>query len=311
MYRPKSIQVHAGTFHADDVICCAQAMILNDDVDIIRSDEENENDLENGVIVADVGGGRFDHHQKNVKLRKDGFKHCAASLLWEFWGHDIIRSVSSDLLKDEYIKNVWDKIDKRFMMTLSVTDNGLYNSDEKLDCAALGVSSTVSLFNPTWVESEADPEICNEYFFNCVKNIKEVFYRFVLNAIDSELAMQEVLKIMKDRKDKHILILDKYISWDAAACTDEELYCVVYPSMRGGWNVQLVPKAVGSYETVIDVPEWWKGYRFTGKQDRPMPGMTFCHATGFLSVYDSKEHAERSARYLADLADTNKQYVKE
>lgn len=307
IYKPNSIQVHPGIFHADDVTCCVQALILNERVQIVREDTDSDSDLDNGKIVADVGYGMFDHHQKDTKIREDGFKHCASSLLWEFWGKDVIKSLMKDYLGDDIINEAWSIINDKFMMTLSIVDNGLPRDEQiKLDAVALGVSTTVGLYNPTYLESDNNSEVYNEYFFECVENIKKVFERYIINIVDDVIAKKIVLEVMQNRDSKHVLVLNSYASWTEAVCTDKDIYCVVYPSMRGGWNVQLAPESVGSYATLIDVPDWWKGYKYVGKNDRPISGMTFCHATGFLSVFDSKDHAVRAAEYLAELADLDK-----
>lgn len=297
----KSIQVHAGTFHADDVTCCAQAMILNNKVTIIRCDTVEDSNLEEGEIIADVGGGMFDHHQKDAQIRDDGFKHCAASLLWKFWGEDVIKKVLKNRVDAELVHSIWKSVDEKFMMTMSISDNGICSKDVKLDTVAMGISSIVSFFNPTWMEADDDENRVNS-FLDCVNIVEKVFRRYIINAMSSVIANKQVMELMKERKDEHIFILDKYISWEDAVCTDKSIYCVIYPSMRGGWNVQLAPESVGSYNTLISVPEWWKGYKYSGKNDRPIGGMTFCHATGFLSAYDTKEHAVRAANYLVELA---------
>lgn len=80
--------VHDGVFHADDVLCAAMAKSLNPDVWIQRTRRLDPMDIElngNGVYIADVGGGKYDHHQPDAAVREDGAKYAACGLLYEEW----------------------------------------------------------------------------------------------------------------------------------------------------------------------------------------------------------------------------------
>ena len=75
--------VHDGVFHADDVLCAAMARSLNPDVWIQRTRRLDPMDIElngNGVYIADVGGGKYDHHQPDAAVREDGAKYAACCM---------------------------------------------------------------------------------------------------------------------------------------------------------------------------------------------------------------------------------------
>lgn len=305
MIYPKSIQVHPGTFHADDVICCVQAKILNKSVKIIRSDKGDiDSDLAARKIVADTGGGMFDHHQRGAKIRSDGCKHCAASLLWEFWGKDVIRKVYPGI-SDEHLEIAWKRIDNGMMRTLSITDNGIIlDKPLKFDSASNAISSVVGMFNPTWIENDNDENnsITSNMFMQALEITMKIFKRYIINEVDEAQATLEVMQLIEDKKHNgkvdEVLILDRYISWEEAVEAYDDILVVVYPSMRGGWNIQMAPVKQGSFNTKITVPQHWKGYRQGVKQNRPMEGMTFCHSSGFIAAFETKDAAVRAARYV-------------
>ena len=301
MFRPTSIQVHPGTFHLDDIICCVQAKILNENVKIIREDAVNkDSNIVTGEIIADVGLGRFDHHQKDAKIREDGYKHCAASLLWEFWGKDVIRAIYTDISDDE-LNISWKVVNDTMMKTLSITDNGIIvDKAVKFDSATNGMSSIVGLFNPTWTERVQPAEI-DERFNKLVDMLIPVFKRYIHSVMDETEAEIAVEELIKRNNNKNILVLDRYISWERAVCNHPEIVMVIYPSLRGGWNIQLAPQDYGSFETKIKVPDSWKGFKYMGNgSSRAYPGMTFCHATGFISAFESCSAAEAGAEFLLE-----------
>lgn len=303
MFYPKSIQVHSGTFHADDVICCVQAKILNNSVRIMRTDRNlGGTDIKRRKIVADVGGGLFDHHQKGAKVRNDGIKHCAASLLWEFWGEDIIRHVCKGIT-EEQVKLAWKDIDDNFMRTLAVIDNGIILSNPmKFESTALSIANIAGNFNPTWMEGSSNQDLDNK-FREAVETAKNLFKRYIINCIDNIIAQSEVEKRIaySDKSEnKGILVLDKYISWENAVLNHENILCVIYPSLRKGWNLQLAPAHAGSFETRIRTPKEWRGYKSESGEDALFDGMVFCHNSGFLTAFKSREQAINAAKYLVE-----------
>lgn len=299
MFYPKSIQVHSGTFHADDVICCVQAKILNSSVKIMRTDRDlGGTNIAKRVIVADVGSGMFDHHQKDAKLREDGIKHCAASLLWGFWGRDVLRKVYSSLTDDQ-IELLWKQVDDGFMKTLSIIDNGITLGEPiKFDSTALSVANIVGNFNPTWLENSTNQELDNR-FRRSMEIVSVLFKRYIINCADGILAKIQVEELINSAENG-ILVLDRYISWEEAVVNQGNINCVVYPSLRHGWNVQLAPVHLGAFETKINVPKEWKGYKIESGEKAPMNGMTFCHASGFITAFKEREQAVEAAKYLVE-----------
>ena len=60
---------HSGKFHADDVFSAALLLYLNPEITITRGSRVPE-DFDG--IVFDIGRGRYDHHQKDSRVRENG-----------------------------------------------------------------------------------------------------------------------------------------------------------------------------------------------------------------------------------------------
>ena len=83
----KNAFTHGGIFHADDVFATALLKILNPDILVTRGNQIPDN-FEG--IIYDIGGGEFDHHQKEKRIRENGVPYAAFGLLWEKNGEEIV-----------------------------------------------------------------------------------------------------------------------------------------------------------------------------------------------------------------------------
>lgn len=125
--------VHDGVFHADDVLCAAMARSLNPDVWIQRTRRLDPMDIElngNGVYIADVGDGKYDHHQPDAAVREDGAKYAACGLLYEEWKDALFNTKEGQkYFEDTYVKPI------------EVTDNG---GERNM------LSHAIGGLNPSW-----------------------------------------------------------------------------------------------------------------------------------------------------------------
>ena len=117
---------HSGKFHADDVFSSALLLYLNPEITITRGNKVPE-DFDG--IVFDIGRGKYDHHQKDSRIRENGIPYAAFGLLWEDLGCEI--------LGDELA----EKFDEAFVQPLDNNDN----TGEKNELASL-----IGSFNPSW-----------------------------------------------------------------------------------------------------------------------------------------------------------------
>ena len=80
------------------------------------------------------------------------------------------------------------------------------------------------------------------------------------------------------------------------ALVDTDILYVIMRSIRGGYNVQAVPKTIGTTELKKAFPKAWCG---AAKEDLvKMTGIetfTFCHFNGFLCVAETLEDAVKIA----------------
>lgn len=278
--------LHASVFHADDVFVGAMAKILNPQVKIIRTFDVRNYDLDSDddVVVCDIGGGRFDHHGE-AKLRNDGSsKHCAATLFWERFGHDIVRKISPEMGEDGVNITV-ATIENKLLSTIARWDNGELKTD------LYTISSVISSFNANW----DDPDSAESGFASAVQVALLVLTNEVRRSASVNRGKEIVQKAIAESTDK-IIVLPQFAPWQTYVCaTDAQV--IVFPSNRGGFNVQLVPVKPGVFDTRITTPESWHG-KSGAEAAAEFDGMTFCHASGFMAAFSTMDAAMAAAKYL-------------
>lgn len=269
---------HGGKFHADDVFSTALLRIICPEFSVKRVFEVNETDDE--CIVYDIGRGRFDHHGEEVLYHENGRRYASFGLLWEEYGEYITEN-----------ENVKKSIEDSFVSLIDEADNG-----GELDM----VSHIISAFNPAW-NSNDDPDAAFEEAVSTAKIILEKLIRKEKAAV---LADEEVLQAYDEMKD-NIVILKRFAPW-TKLLVDTDAEFVVYPSMRGGYNVQGVPVNSETRDLKIPFPESWCGLENEALAEASgIEDMVFCHKSGFLiavkTVEGAIEAAKAAQRYRADM----------
>ena len=91
------IAVHDGVFHADDVFAVAILKIINEDIEIIRTRDDEV--LATADMRLDVGGrynpetGDYDHHLvQGAGERKNGIPYASCGLIWKHFGMQIAKT---------------------------------------------------------------------------------------------------------------------------------------------------------------------------------------------------------------------------
>ena len=72
-YKEAKFITHSGVFHADDVFATAFLDLYFSNISVIRLDSVPL-DIDNDVIIYDIGKGKFDHHRKDAIVRENGMK---------------------------------------------------------------------------------------------------------------------------------------------------------------------------------------------------------------------------------------------
>lgn len=98
-----------------------------------------------------------------------------------------------------------------------------------------------------------------------------------------------------DHVNDTVVFLEQCLPWMRTLIPSKALY-VSYPAIRGGWNIQCVPVAVGDRATKKPFPAEW----LSNPESRPA-GCTFVHPTGFLAAFATREDAEAAAELLTEL----------
>lgn len=257
---------HAGVFHADDVFSTALLQILNPEIKIYRGytvPEQFEG------IVYDIGGGKFDHHQKNKRCRNNGTPYAAFGLIWETYGKEILGEEAK-------------RFDEDFIETLDWTDN--FGGKHSL-------SQAIADRNPVWYEKEPDIDAA---FFDAVRFAKEILdYRF--NQIRAKLNAAEIVQEKANACSGKILYLDQAMPWKEAIKGFDIVY-VIFPSSRGGYCIQAVPDDEKENVLKKPFPEEWRGSTAEElKQMTGIQGISFCHTSGFLATAETLEEARQVA----------------
>ena len=288
-----TIITHAGTFHADEVLATVILKKVLGNITVCRTFKVPE-ELDDGVIVYDIGFGKFDHHQKGGNgSRENGVPYAALGLIWKEFGHKLVADTCNPDL-------IWNLIDRDLIQGVDATDNGVMPKAD-YPAQSMSLSLAVSSFNPTWDSTES----ADECFVKAVAFAEIVFDNTLANAI-SKAKAQKIVDDAIECSEGHILVLDQFVPWQEFIFSSEnekaeDIQFVVFPSNRGGFNWQCVPDALGSFGQRKSVPTEWKGLRDLELQK--VTGVTtasFCHPAGFIGGADTLEDALALAKLAVE-----------
>lgn len=171
-----SAWTHNGKFHADDVFSAALLLYLNPEIRIFRGNRVPE---DFAGIVFDIGRGRYDHHQKDSRIRENGIPYAAFGLLWEELGAGILG------------EELAEKFDESFVQPLDNNDN----TGEKNELASL-----IGSFNPAW-DSEDNND---EAFFQAVSVAGMILDHKFERYLGNERADQRVNELLKAKEEQSL-----------------------------------------------------------------------------------------------------------
>lgn len=280
--------VHNGVFHADEVFGVALMETIEPDLQVIRTRDEAV--IAECDIVADVGGGKYDHHQADKVLREDGIPYCAFGLLWRDYGKQFTKIICPSLNEVES-EEVADKVSMDFITQIDASDNGVTLNTYESPVTTL--SQIISSYMPLQSENKD----VDRAFFEAVAFAKRLLQRVVRQYgeyYDNLRYMKEALNT-QDVKNTHILILEGAVKWKDILLEldkEEDVLFVVFEDLTGSWRVQTVPKEENSFDARKDLPKPWASLRseelsaLTGVE-----GCIFCHPNLFIAGNETKEGA--------------------
>lgn len=269
---------HAGTFHADEVFATAVLLQLQPQATVHRVNAVPENvdpNAEAGALVYDIGGGRFDHHQRGGNgARENGVSYASAGLIWQQFGPQIIAAQlpATDLDQVRIVANV----DKRLIQGLDLQDTG-----ELEDAGtAMLVGTAIANFNPGW-DSAAD---ANDQFNEAVRVASLILTNTITRAIGS-LKAEAIVTAKLATATNSILVLDQFLPYQGVLfdIEDDNILVVVYPSNRGGYNWKVTNVEPHSFAAKVLAPESWRGRKDAELQAiTGVATATFTHTAGFI-----------------------------
>lgn len=268
------VAVHGGEFHADDAACCALLQLTYGTENVSVKREFKIESTEGLDFILDIGQidevsdnlVRLDHHPVSGKQEdkgvlttvKDGsgenvsIPHCAftklAQLVWEDESQEV---------QDELLQTV--------LVPLAMQDNGIEVSGFTPRAFPFGF---VHEFNGAWDEDRA-PTMQYERFMQAVAIVRQVLERIIVRTRSKFAAASIINDAIANSKDG-IVVLPRFAPWQdyvlAANNGQPTWKLVVFPSNRGGFMIQVVPKEAGSFAAWVNIPETVKtceGFIFT------------------------------------------------
>ncbi|MFA6797262.1 MAG: MYG1 family protein [Candidatus Paceibacterota bacterium] len=299
--KKKSVAVHSGRFHADDVFSVA-ALSLYLNVDIEELEIKRTRDIEiikKADYVFDVGfindgETRFDHHQEGgAGTRDNGVPYASFGSMWKKFGEKICGD-----------KKVSERIDKKIIESLDAEDNGVNITKCLFDNVShFTLSDLIHDFNPT---GKKDISNVDKIFVETVKfarNILEKEIKRTKNLIEEfEIAKDIIKKIYEETEDKRILVLEGDLPWkEIVNKFKEPLFVVVKNDSDKTWRVYTIRDDLNVFKNRKDLPESWAGKEkeelalISGVKDA-----MFCHIKRFLCSARTFDGAMEMAKFAVN-----------
>ena len=263
---PNLAVTHGGRFHADDVFSAALLKILNPDILIARSYRVPEG-FEG--LAFDIGWGEYDHHQQGAPVRENGVPYAAFGLLWRKFGPGLLGPEEA----------AW--FDEHFVAPLDLDDN--------TGCGH-PIADAIGAFNPSW-DSDDRPDDC---FAAAVEVAGAILARKLEASRSIRRARTLVEGALREARDG-IVLLPRFAPWKQVLAPSPALF-VVYPSQRGGYSAQAVPREQ-SAALKCPFPEDWAGR--SEEELHALSGLAslrFCHNNRFLVAAGTLEDAVAACR---------------
>lgn len=314
------IIVHGGIFHADDVCTVAWLRMLGVNVPVERRNPTPEELSDPYTLVADVGRqhapilSNYDHHQVGAGVRWDtNIPYAAFGLIYDQYQpvnpqvaqrfHDRV-VLPLDAADTGYKPELWAKVLVNNGGDVEEVTDAVWGEQPYKDewylvpvpvrPAQFSFSAAVAGFNPGSSVTAAERDAA---FEKAVAFSRQVLENELRNA-EEFVAAKEAVLAAHTADANRVLLLEKYVPWDTHIFTrpdQERLLYVVFPSERGGWLCQQVPKEAGSFAGRKPLPEAWAGR--SGEEFATLVGLsahgdaTFCHQGRFIAGGQTREDA--------------------
>ena len=202
------IGTHNGIFHCDEIIAISLFNIFYAgvrNIEVIRT--RNTEILENQCnLLIDIGGKKFDHHQKGGNgKRENGVSYASAGLVWKELGIQIINKLSKNTLNFKEEMDIFEDIDKTIIQKIDMEDNG--------EGMVMHPFSFINAFLPNWNDVNPNYDVS----FDSVLNVStEILDKLINHKISVKLGIKELDERIrsKDKRINNILVIpSQTISW--------------------------------------------------------------------------------------------------
>lgn len=275
---PRSLGIHDGSFHADEVTACA-LLLLFDCIDrdkIYRTRDPKT--LEQCDYVCDVGGiydpklKRFDHHQAEYK----GPLSSAGMVLLFLLDHGWIEP------------HLYAYFNHTLIMGVDAHDNGI----ARLEPGTTSFSQVISNFLP--IEYNASAEEMTRAFMTAVDFALGHLQRLKKRHMYTLNCKLEVKKAMLPGKP--FLCFEESLPWlENFFELGGEVHPAQFVIMPSGdhWKLRAIPPNLSDRMKVRrPLPEAWAGLQAQElKKVCGIEGAVFCHKGRFISIWETKEAA--------------------
>ncbi len=299
-----NLYTHDGIFHADDVFATALLSLMCDDIHVTRGPDTEIPANKADWIVYDIGEGPLDHHSPENKINNGthpdtNIPYAACGLVWKKYYKEILEAQGCP---EEYYDLVYTRLESSLILGIDAQDNGYnpiqasidhmnLNDDDKQELLyesniAFTISAVIKDFNPSWNSDYS----YYEAFMDAVSFAKDILYNR-LDSIISSLDGRDYVMRCIDYSANHIMIMDQFAPWEGVLASRrddpkaEDIWYVIYPALRGGWNVQCALESMDdrtSYRHPL--PKSWYGLRYEDlAKASGVEGAQFCHISGFLA----------------------------
>ncbi|MCK5060210.1 MAG: MYG1 family protein [Candidatus Pacebacteria bacterium] len=278
------IAVHNGRFHTDDVFAVATIALIEGDVKIIRTrDEENFKTADYAIDVGceyDPSRKRFDHHQQGgAGTRESGTPYASFGLVWKTYGKTLCGTDEAAAI-----------IEKKLVEPIDMLDNGVPIYEHPLKVYPYAIQDIIFSFGATWKDEKFD---FDSAFLPALEMAKQILSQEIRMAKATVEGLRIFDFIYQRAEDKRILILDKHYPYDDVMKKYPDTLFIVRPSPQSGdWKAETVTENLKDFVSRKMFPQNW-----AGKQDEKLIAETgvsdavFCHNGRFLVIAKTKEGA--------------------
>jgi uncharacterized UPF0160 family protein len=276
-------------------------------VNVVRTRDEKILGSNQVDFVLDVGKIdletedklRLDHHQKepgSEEFYECGVKKAACGKLFD-------RIVDANLIEEryhidpKYTDRVVDKIRQELLYPVESIDNG-----QKIDGLGKSYLSYVTVMNPPF--DEVNPNF-DFWFGETVDMTVTVVDNMIRRLIATVKAEDRVQKSVEAVDADGVVFLGDFAAWQDQAVEYNNTHAlkatvIVFKATSGNWNAQVVPVEKFSTDSYVSFPEEWRGKDSEKLSEiSGLGGAVFCHPSGFLSGWTSKESAIAAAHVAA------------